>query len=207
MSASHSGRSVISSLPAAFRRRPWRCEKSGIPARRPCASRRRSMLAKKLIRSGRRRAGDRGHGGRRPHRTGHDLRAGPGNPAESVTEVPIFVAGGIGRGEAIVSYLEMGAAGVQLGTRFVCATESIAHPRISRQAFIRAEARDDAVLSLQVDPRFPVIPVRAIANPGTRRFGEIQRELIAKVDQGHAWTRRRRNSKSSISGPALFGGP
>ena len=43
-------------------------------------------------------------------------------------EVPVFVAGGIGRGEAIMSYLEMGAAGVQLGTRFVCAHESIAHP-------------------------------------------------------------------------------
>ncbi len=100
----------------------------------------------------------------------------------AVTEVPVFVAGGIGRGEAIVSYLEMGAAGVQLGTRFVCATESIAHPRF-KEAFIRAEARD-AVLSLQVDPRFPVIPVRAIANPGTRRFGEVQRELIAKVDAG-----------------------
>lgn len=31
-------------------------------------------------------------------------------------DVPVFVAGGIGRGEAIVSYLEMGAAGVQIGT-------------------------------------------------------------------------------------------
>ncbi len=99
-----------------------------------------------------------------------------------VHEVPVFVAGGIGRGEAIVSYLEMGAAGVQLGTRFVCATESIAHPRF-KDAFIRAEARD-AVLSVQVDPRFPVIPVRAIANAGTKRFAEIQREMIAKVDQG-----------------------
>ena len=38
-------------------------------------------------------------------------------------------AGGIGRGEAIAAYLEMGAVGVQLGTRFVCANESIAHPR------------------------------------------------------------------------------
>jgi enoyl-[acyl-carrier protein] reductase II len=99
-----------------------------------------------------------------------------------ITEAPVFVAGGIGRGEAMASYLELGAAGVQLGTRFVCATESIAHPRF-KQAFIRAEARD-AVLSVQVDPRFPVIPVRAIANPGTRRFVEIQRALIAKVDQG-----------------------
>jgi enoyl-[acyl-carrier protein] reductase II len=100
----------------------------------------------------------------------------------TIREVPVFVAGGIGRGEAIVSYLEMGAAGVQLGTRFVCATESIAHPNF-KKAFIRAEARD-AVLSVQLDPRFPVIPVRAINNVGTRRFTEIQREVIAKVDQG-----------------------
>ncbi len=100
----------------------------------------------------------------------------------TIREVPVFVAGGIGRGEAIVSYLEMGAAGVQLGTRFVCATESIAHPNF-KKAFIRAEARD-AVLSVQLDPRFPVIPVRAINNIGTRRFTEVQREVIAKVDQG-----------------------
>src|SRR6185503_10460566 len=40
-------------------------------------------------------------------------------------EVPIFVAGGIGHGGLIAGYLEMGAAGVQLGTRFVCANECI----------------------------------------------------------------------------------
>src|SRR3546814_4276851 len=72
-----------------------------------------------------------------------------------VRDVPVFVAGGIGRGEAILGYLEMGAAGCQLGTRFVCATESIAHPRF-KQAFLRAAARD-AVPSVQLDPRFPVI--------------------------------------------------
>lgn len=96
--------------------------------------------------------------------------------------VPVFVAGGIGRGEAIVAYLEMGAAGVQLGTRFVCATESVAHPRF-KGAFIRASARD-AVASVPVDPRFPVTPVRAIANDGTRRFAEIQRQVIARFDRG-----------------------
>jgi enoyl-[acyl-carrier protein] reductase II len=42
-----------------------------------------------------------------------------------IREVPIFVAGGIGRGEAITSYLKQGAAGCQLGTRFVCATEAL----------------------------------------------------------------------------------
>ncbi len=99
-----------------------------------------------------------------------------------VTEVPVFVAGGIGRGEAIVSYLEMGASGCQLGTRFVCAAESIAHPRF-KQAFIRAAARD-AVTSVQVDPRFPVIPVRALANKATESFAAMQRKTIAEVDSG-----------------------
>jgi enoyl-[acyl-carrier protein] reductase II len=55
-------------------------------------------------------------------------------------DIPVFVAGGIGRGEAIAAYLEMGAAGVQLGTRFVCASESIAHANF-KKAFIRASAR------------------------------------------------------------------
>jgi enoyl-[acyl-carrier protein] reductase II len=99
-----------------------------------------------------------------------------------VPDVPIFVAGGIGRGEAIVGYLEMGASGVQLGTRFVCAIESIAHAKF-KQAFIRASARD-AVPSIQLDPRFPVIPVRALANSATKRFQEAQRSVIDKFNRG-----------------------
>jgi enoyl-[acyl-carrier protein] reductase II len=96
--------------------------------------------------------------------------------------VPVFVAGGIGRGEAMLAYLEMGASGVQLGTRFVCAHESIAHPRFKR-AFIRAAARD-AVPSVQLDPRFPVIPVRALANPATERFTAVQRQVIDRFLRG-----------------------
>ncbi|MDX2028780.1 MAG: nitronate monooxygenase [Alphaproteobacteria bacterium] len=99
-----------------------------------------------------------------------------------IRDVPVFVAGGIGRGEAILSYLEMGASGVQLGTRFVCATECIAHPKF-KQAFIRAAARD-AIPSVQLDARFPVIPVRALSNEGNRRFMEKQREVIERFDKG-----------------------
>jgi len=99
-----------------------------------------------------------------------------------IRDVPVFVAGGIGRGEAIVGYLEMGASGVQLGTRFVCATESIAHPRF-KQAFIRASARD-AVPSVQLDARFPVIPVRALANAATKRFVETQRGVVDRFNRG-----------------------
>lgn len=94
----------------------------------------------------------------------------------------VFVAGGIGRGEAIASYLEMGAAGVQLGTRFACATESIAHPDF-KKAFFRANARD-ATASVQVDPRLPVIPVRALKNKGTEEFTAKQREVAALLDAG-----------------------
>jgi enoyl-[acyl-carrier protein] reductase II len=99
-----------------------------------------------------------------------------------IREVPVFVAGGIGRGEALLAYLEMGASGVQLGTRFVCATESIAHPRF-KQAFIRASARD-AVTSVQIDPKFPVIPVRALRNDASARFIEAQHDVIARFREG-----------------------
>ena len=94
----------------------------------------------------------------------------------------VFVAGGIGRGELIAGYLEMGAVGVQLGTRFACATESIAHPAF-KQAFFRANARD-AVASVQLDPRLPVIPVRALKNKGTEEFTAKQREVGLLLDQG-----------------------
>ncbi|MEO5772997.1 MAG: nitronate monooxygenase [Sphingomicrobium sp.] len=97
-------------------------------------------------------------------------------------DIPVFVAGGIGRGEAIAAYLEMGAVGVQLGTRFVCATECIAHPNF-KKAFIRASARD-AIPSVQIDPRLPVIPVRALKNREMENFAAKQREVAALLDAG-----------------------
>jgi enoyl-[acyl-carrier protein] reductase II len=99
-----------------------------------------------------------------------------------IRDVPVFVAGGIGRGETILSFLEMGASGVQLGTRFAAAAESIAHPNFKR-AFFRASARD-AMPSVQVDERFPVIPVRGLVNQGTKRFREEQIATIKRVDSG-----------------------
>lgn len=101
---------------------------------------------------------------------------------ELADEHLIFVAGGIGKGQAIAGYLEMGAAGVQLGTRFACAVESIAHPDF-KKAFFRASARD-AIASVQVDPRLPVIPVRALKNKGTEEFTAKQIEVAGKLDRG-----------------------
>ncbi len=99
-----------------------------------------------------------------------------------VRDVPVFVAGGLGRGEAILAYLDMGASGAQLGTRFAAAIESIAHPRF-KQAFIRASARD-ALPSVQLDERFPVIPVRGLANAGTQRFLDHQAATLRRFQSG-----------------------
>jgi enoyl-[acyl-carrier protein] reductase II len=100
----------------------------------------------------------------------------------AVHEVPVFVAGGIGRGEAIVAFLEMGASGAQLGTRFASAAESIAHPNFKR-AFIRASARD-ALPSIQLDERFPVIPVRGLVNEGTKQFLRHQAQTRDRFQSG-----------------------
>lgn len=99
-----------------------------------------------------------------------------------IRDVPVFVAGGIGRGEAVVSFLEMGASGVQMGTRFVCAEECVAHPKF-KKAFIRASARD-AISTVQLDKRFPVIPVRGLANKGTEEFMDTQRRVAEKFSNG-----------------------
>ena len=100
----------------------------------------------------------------------------------NVTEVPIFIAGGIGTGEMIAQYLGLGAAGAQLGTRFVAAQECVAHPRF-KEAFIRAQARD-AMPTATFDSSLPTIPVRAIVNEGTKDFNRLQLDLLEKVKSG-----------------------
>ncbi len=99
-----------------------------------------------------------------------------------VAEVPVFVAGGLGRGDAILGMLDMGAAGAQLGTRFAAATESVAHPNFKR-AFIRANARD-ALPTVQLDDRFPVIPVRGLVNTGTTLFLRHQADTVRRFHEG-----------------------
>jgi enoyl-[acyl-carrier protein] reductase II len=99
-----------------------------------------------------------------------------------IDQVPVFVAGGIGRGDVMASYLEMGASGAQLGTRFVVAEECVAHEKF-KKAFISAKARD-AVASVQLDDRFPVIPVRALKNAGTEKFMQTQQDVLARYRGG-----------------------
>ncbi|MFQ5646840.1 MAG: NAD(P)H-dependent flavin oxidoreductase [bacterium] len=100
----------------------------------------------------------------------------------NVDEIPVFVAGGIGTGEMMAQYLAMGAAGCQLGTKFVVAEESIAHINFKNK-FIKSAARD-AQPTAQFDSSLPVVPVRALINKATVEFNHLQMELLKAVKSG-----------------------
>lgn len=97
-------------------------------------------------------------------------------------KVPIFIAGGIGTGRMVAHIMNMGAAGVQLGTRFVMTEESNVHPKF-KEAFMRANARD-AVSTPQYDSKLPVVAVRALRNKGTADFGALQLKLLKELNDG-----------------------
>jgi len=96
-------------------------------------------------------------------------------------EVPVFVAGGIATGAMCAHLLLMGAAGIQLGTRFAVAKESNAHPNFKKK-FFQAHARN-AVSTPQFDSRLPVVAVRALKNKGHDAFSKLQFDLLGKLDR------------------------
>jgi enoyl-[acyl-carrier protein] reductase II len=95
---------------------------------------------------------------------------------------PIFVAGGILRGEIVAALHLLGAWGCQLGTAFACCRESIAHENFKRALF-RAGGRN-ALTPTQLDKKFPIAPVRAIENAGTEEFMAKQREILTQFERG-----------------------
>ena len=98
-------------------------------------------------------------------------------------QVPVFVGGGLATGKLMAHLLMMGAAGVQLGTRFAVAKECKAHPNF-KEALLHAHARD-AQPAGQFDSSLPVTAVRALRNEGTREFERLQLNLLSQLDAGH----------------------
>ena len=94
-------------------------------------------------------------------------------------QLPIFVAGGIATGRLAAHLLLCGAAGIQMGTRFVMTEECLAHQKF-KDYFVHANARD-AMSTAQFDPKLPVVSVRVIRNHGTQEFTKLQLELVRKV--------------------------
>jgi enoyl-[acyl-carrier protein] reductase II len=99
-----------------------------------------------------------------------------------ISEVPIFAAGGIATGKMCAHLFLMGAAGIQLGTRFATSEESCAHPDF-KQRLLQAQARD-AVSAPQFDSRLPVVAVRALRNKGHDDFARLQLKLVRQLDEG-----------------------
>ncbi len=97
-------------------------------------------------------------------------------------QVPIFVAGGIATGRMIAHLSLMGAAGAQMGTRFVMAAECNVHDKF-KQIFIRSRSRE-AVSTPQYSAKLPVVSVRALNNHAMSHFGDLQFELLEKLREG-----------------------
>ncbi|MDZ7340225.1 MAG: nitronate monooxygenase [candidate division KSB1 bacterium] len=100
----------------------------------------------------------------------------------AIKDIPIFVAGGIATGKLMAHLLLMGAAGIQMGTRFVMTEECQVHPKF-KEAFIKAKARD-AVATPAVGSELNVVAVRAIRNKGMAEFADLQMDLIQKHRRG-----------------------
>jgi len=100
----------------------------------------------------------------------------------AIEDIPIFVAGGIATGRLMAHLLLMGAAGIQMGTRFVLTKECQVHPNF-KHAFIRARARD-AIATPAVGSELNVVAVRAIRNKGMEDFANLQMNLIQQNRNG-----------------------
>ncbi|NLP37223.1 MAG: enoyl-[acyl-carrier-protein] reductase FabK [Firmicutes bacterium] len=94
-------------------------------------------------------------------------------------EVPVIAAGGIADGRGVAAALALGAEGVQLGTRFICARECTVHQNY-KEAVLNAKDRDTVVTGETTGH-----PVRILRNRLAREFkqkeksGATQEELAA----------------------------
>lgn len=74
--------------------------------------------------------------------------------------IPVFVAGGVQTGKNIRKFVEMGAAGAQIGTRFITTDECDASPEFKQQ-YLNAKSKDDIVVI-----HSPVgLPLRVLKTP------------------------------------------
>ena len=87
-------------------------------------------------------------------------------------DIPVIAAGGIGDGRGLVAALSLGAKGVQLGTRFVCAEECTAHTKY-KEAILNARDRDAVVTG-----RSTGHPVRNLKNKLTRKISKMEKNGV-----------------------------
>lgn len=98
-------------------------------------------------------------------------------------KIPVVAAGGIAEGRGLAAALALGAQGVQIGTRFICAEECIAHPEYKKK-IIEAEACDTMVIEQSTGH-----PVRCLENEMTRKSSAMEsagasREYLEQLSTG-----------------------
>ena len=84
-------------------------------------------------------------------------------------KLPVIAAGGIADGHGLVAALALGAQGVQMGTRFVCSEECIAHPSF-KERILQAQDRATVVTGESTGH-----PVRCLENRLTREFRAMEK--------------------------------
>ncbi len=134
-------------------------------------------------------------------------------------DVPVVAAGGIGNEADAKAAIEMGAAGILCGTRFVASEESKAHP-LYKKAIVQASA-EDTVRSLCFDLGWTDAPHRTLRNEshaiweraGCPPMGERpgERDVILTLEAGIEWTRYfvvppAEDMSGDILGAALYAG-
>lgn len=84
-------------------------------------------------------------------------------------KIPVIAAGGIADGRGLAAALALGAAGIQMGTRFICTTECTVHPNY-KDMIVKAGDRSTITTGHSLGH-----PVRALRNPMTRKFEEMEK--------------------------------
>jgi len=87
-------------------------------------------------------------------------------------KLPVIAAGGVADGRGLAAALALGAQGVQMGTRFVCAKECIAH-NLFKQKIIDAKDRDTITTGHSLGH-----PVRCLKNKLTQQFHAMEKEGV-----------------------------
>ena len=85
-------------------------------------------------------------------------------------QIPVIAAGGIADGRGFAAAMMLGAEGVQMGTRFVVAKESIVHAAY-KETVIKARDIDSEVTGMSTGH-----PVRQIRNQMTKEYLRLEKE-------------------------------
>lgn len=91
-------------------------------------------------------------------------------------DIPVIAAGGIADGRGLAAVLALGAAGAQIGTRFVCSQECIA-AEAYKKAIVNSRDRDAVVTG-----RSTGHPVRNLKNKLTRKINKLESKGVSAAE-------------------------